>query len=72
MAKHTIKFEDFKAPYIIYHELASSSGNGSRKALIVRINISNNDVSYEVKNQLVKVYETSLFDRAIEFYNELP
>jgi hypothetical protein len=72
MSKNTVKFEDFEAPYIIYHELAGSYGRESHKTLRVRVNLSNNALSYEVQDHRKVVFETALFDRAIERYNELP
>jgi hypothetical protein len=72
MSRHIIKKEDFETPYIIYHELAGSYGKVSCKTLKARINITNEDISYEVLDQHIKVYETSLLDSAIYFYNDLP
>lgn len=72
MTKHIIKLEDFEAPYIIYHKLAGSYGRSSHKSLVVKINLSNNGLSYEVKNHGEIVEETSIFERAIDIYNELP
>ena len=69
--RHIIKLEDFESPYIIYHEISGSYGESSHKSLLARINLSNKNISYEIKEHDKTIHETSLFDKAIDFYNEL-
>ena len=71
MGRHIIKIKDFEAPYLIYHEMACSCGGESHKSLTAKINLSNNNVIYMVKNHNKIVFETPIFGGAIDFYNEI-
>ena len=69
--KHTLNYEDFKNTKV-EHILASSAGQGGSKRLVVTVNLNNLSATYEViKNKIVD-YETSILERAVDYYNELP
>ncbi len=69
--KHIISYEDVKKG-VVSSEIASSTGNGSHKALQVTVNLSTSEVSYQVKERNEVVLSTDVLEEAVDFYNNLP
>lgn len=69
--KHTLNIGDFTNQKI-EHILASSAGKEGSKRLVVTVNLNNLSATYEVIKNKVVDYETSILERAVAYYNELP
>jgi len=69
--KHTLNYADFKGTKI-EHILASSAGEEGSKRLVVIVNLNNLSATYKVIKNKVVDYTTSMLERAVNYYNELP
>lgn len=72
--RHTITLDEVKASVFtpFKHHIASSSGKGSSKRLVISVSLAPTKVGFEVVDHDRIVYEGDDIEAAVNAYNEAP